>query len=170
VLVQEWIEAHGAAVRGYLRAMTGRPDLADDLWQEVFQRAWRAREEYFEQGSARAYLIRIADRLLCDYARGQKRRGAIEVQLGDESWREIEPKCSAPPPDRALETSEAVKKLWAALDELSLAQRRVLLLRYYGDLPFTEIAELIQRPLNTVLSDCRRGLGALRKSLSDLSP
>ena len=168
--IEEWIEQYGPSVRGYLRAMTGRPDVADDLWQEVFQRAWRAGQRYREIGSARAFLVRIADRLLCDHARSRKRREAVEVQLDAAGWREFDPPEGGPPPSRALEVGEANRRLWAALDSLSPSQRRVLLLRYYGELSFAEIAQLVDRPLNTVLSDCRRGLGALRKTLGDITP
>jgi RNA polymerase sigma-70 factor (ECF subfamily) len=165
--IAEWIEQHGDAVRGYLRAMTGRHDVADDLWQDVFQRVWRAGGRYDERGAARAYLIRIADRLLCDRAR-QLRRRAVERQLDDEGWRRVEPASGDPAPGRALEATEAGRRLHAALDLLSPAQRRVLLLRYYGELSFAEIAATVERPLNTVLSDCRRGLEALRGVLGGL--
>ena len=53
-----------------------------------------------------------------------------------------------------------------ALDQLSVPQRRVLLLRYYGDMSFEEIAATLECPLNTALSHCRRGLLALRRLLS----
>ena len=69
----EWSRAHGPAVRGYVLAMVRRPDLADDMTQEVFWRAWRGRERYREAGTARAYLLRIADRLVCD--RGHRNAG-----------------------------------------------------------------------------------------------
>ena len=67
--VADWEREHGQAVRGYLLAMVRRPDVADDLTQEVFCRAWQARERYRENGTARAYLFRIADRLACDFGR-----------------------------------------------------------------------------------------------------
>ena len=68
-LFADWVRDHGRAVRGFLLAMVRRPDVADDLSQEVFCRAWQARSRYREQGNARAYLLRIADRLVCDRGR-----------------------------------------------------------------------------------------------------
>jgi RNA polymerase sigma-70 factor (ECF subfamily) len=75
----QWLQSHGPAVRGYVLAMVRRPDLADDMTQEVFWRAWRGRERYREVGTARAYLLRIADRLVCDHGRKQGR----EVNLSE---------------------------------------------------------------------------------------
>jgi len=51
------------------------------------------------------------------------------------------------------------------LASLSPPQRRALLLRYYGDLSFAEIAAIMGCPLGTALSHCRRGLLKLRELL-----
>jgi RNA polymerase sigma-70 factor, ECF subfamily len=159
VSVAEWGREHGPAVRGYLLAMVRDPHVADDLAQEVFFRAWRARERYQEQGYARAYLLRIADRLVI----GQRRRARREVQLGPEAWQEAEPSADDVGPSEAAARHEALGELAEALDTLTPMQRRVLLLRYYGQLSFAEIAATVECPLNTVLSHCHRGLEALRK-------
>jgi RNA polymerase sigma-70 factor (ECF subfamily) len=147
-------------------AMVRRADVADDLAQEVFCRAWQARRRYREQGNARAYLLRIADRLLCD----RYRRGGREVTLDEKQWKQREPASRAVDPCEAATQAEAASRLTAALDCLSPQQQRVLLLRYYGQLSFAEIAEMVHCPLNTALSHCRRGLMALKKLLVEASP
>jgi RNA polymerase sigma-70 factor, ECF subfamily len=157
----QWGSAHGPAVRGYLLGMVGRPDLADDLVQEVFCRAWRARRGYREEGNARAYLLRIADHLVCDRGRKSKR----EIHLNDESWRELEPADRQTEPVDRMVREEAAAQLAAALESLTPPQRRVLLLRYYGEMGFAEIAHLMECPLGTVLSHGHRGLECLRKAL-----
>lgn len=162
----EWTRDHARAVRGYLLATVRRVDLADDLSQEVFCRAWQARRRYREEGRARAYLLQIADRLVCD--RGRK--AGREITLDEENWRRIEPVSRAAEPSETLAEAEAAGQLAAALDSLSPAQRRVLLLRYYGELSFAEIARIIDCPLNTALSHCRRGLKVLRRLLVENAP
>jgi len=162
----EWGQRHARAVRGYLLAMVRRHDLADDLTQEVFCRAWQARDRYREQGTPRAYLLRIADRLVCDYGR----KAGREVNLSEEDWKRIEPAQRDGAPSDGLAQADALRQLASALDGLSPPQRRVLLLRYYGDLPFAEIAAMIGCPVNTALSHCHRGLLALRKLLVERSP
>ncbi len=157
----DWGREHGRAVRGYLLAMVRRGDVADDLAQEVFCRAWEARQRYREQGNARAYLLRIADRLVCDLGRKAKR----EINLDEEKWKRIEPAARDAAASGILRKAEAAEQLTAALDNLSPVQRRVLMLRYYGELSFAEIAGIVDCPLNTALSHCRRGLQALRKLL-----
>jgi RNA polymerase sigma-70 factor, ECF subfamily len=156
-----WIQEHGCAVRGYLLGMVRRPDLADDLTQEVFTRAWASRQRYREQGFARAYLLKIADRLLRDH----RRRPGGEVTLEDAAWRRYEPAAAEGDPAQEIAVQETAAELVQTLDQLPPSQRRVLLLRYYGQMSFSEIATLMNAPLNTVLSHCRRGLEALRKRL-----
>jgi len=46
-------------------------------------------------------------------------------------------------------------------------QKRVLLLRFFGELEFAAIAEQMELPLGTVLSHCHRGLKSLRKMLAE---
>ena len=160
-LFADWVRDHGRAVRGFLWAALRRQDMVDELSQEVFCRAWQARSSYYEQGVARAYLLRIADRLVCD--RGRRRM--THVNLDSDGWKQYEPVFQAADPSTAAMRVEENQHLAAALDRLSPLQRRVLLLRYYGQLRFAEIAEMIDCPLNTTLSHCRRGLDALRALL-----
>jgi RNA polymerase sigma-70 factor (ECF subfamily) len=156
-----WVRDHGRAVRGYVLGLVGRDDVADDLVQEVYRRAWQARDRYHERGSPRAYLLRIADRLVCDHGR----RAGREVTLDDARWQEVQPSDGQREPSAGLLRSEARQALDRALAMLTPPQRRVLLMRYYGDLSFAEIAESLDAPLGTVLSHCRRALLALRKIL-----
>lgn len=163
-----WVLAHAAAVRGYVFGLVRRPEVADDLSQEVFRRAWQARDRYREQGHPRAYLLTIADRVVCDYARrGRRDGGEVERTLDDDCWRAIEPEAGDATPPEVLLEREMHEELDQALERLSPLQRRVLLLRYYGEMEFAQIAQVVECPLNTVLSHCRRGLLALRKILAE---
>ena len=144
--VIRWVTEHSGAVRGYLIGLVRRTDLAEDLLQEVFRRAWQARERYEEQGSPRAYLLRIADRLACDNGR---RRAHREITLDEAAWCEVEPLDRGAMPGDPLIESEAKAALAVALDALSVPQRRVLLLRYYGEMSFEEVAATLACPLNT---------------------
>jgi RNA polymerase sigma-70 factor (ECF subfamily) len=157
----DWVQTHGPAVRGYLMAMLRQTELADELSQETFFRAWQARDRYREEGNARAYLLRIADHLVCDRARKSVR----EVQVTEERWKQVEPISRPNDPADAMIRDEAVGQLNAAMEHLSPIQRRVLLLRYYGDASFAEIAEILECPLGTALSHCHRGLQTLREQL-----
>jgi RNA polymerase sigma factor (sigma-70 family) len=63
-------------------------------------------------------------------------------------------------------TPPEIDKTWAAVCRLPARQRAVIVLRFYQDLPETEIAALVGCRPGTVKSRLSRGLAALRKELS----
>jgi len=170
-----WVRDYSRAVRGFLGALLPSADLADDLTQEVFRRAWQARAGYRERGTPRAYLIRIADRLACDWFRANGARQArrehasADPLMGDgrngggESGSDLAPELQ-------LIRAEEQERLRMAIDRLTEPQRRVLMLRYFGNMEFAEIAATMEFPLSTALSHCRRGLLALRQLLAEPTP
>jgi RNA polymerase sigma-70 factor, ECF subfamily len=137
--------------------------VADDLLQDVFHRAWKARDRYRDDGKERSYLLSIADRLACD----RWRRVGRERTVGDDAWRAEAPASGDPSPAEALDRSESKTMLNDALEQLSEPQRRTLLLRYFGQMEFHEIGRLLDIPLSTALSHARRGLMALRRLLTE---
>lgn len=155
--LEQWVREHSRQLLGYLLAMVRNRATAEDLLQEVFLRAWQARDRYREDGKARAYLFRIADRLVVDQNRRRK-----PVELDERGWTRVEPQAPETPPDR-LAAEETERRLREALGQLSVPQQRTLLLRYFGALGFDEIAQILDCPLSTVLSHARRGLAALRR-------
>jgi RNA polymerase sigma factor (sigma-70 family) len=58
-----------------------------------------------------------------------------------------------------------IDETWAELCQLPVRQRTVVVLRFYEDLPLTEIARLLDRPAGTVRSDLHRALESLRRTL-----
>lgn len=158
-----WAHEHGRSVLGYLLAQVRDPHVADDLLQEVFVRAWQARQRYEDTGRERAYLIRIADRLACDWARRPRHEAPLEMP--DSCAAEPAGECDFPWQELVL--AERREELATALASLSESQRRILLLHYYGSLSFAEIANLLSCPLNTALSHARRGILALRRILME---
>jgi RNA polymerase sigma-70 factor, ECF subfamily len=164
--IAEWVREYGGAVRGYLRGIIGQLDAIDDLFQEVFSRAWQGRRRYEERGHARAYLLQIADRVVCD----RFRRTKPETTLGEGIWEIVEKSAKMSEPSQNAVRNEAARRLDAALGQLNPLQKRALLLRYFGQLSFHEIAETLGCPLNTALSHCHRGLQSLRKQFEGDEP
>ena len=113
----DWVREHGRVVRGFLLASVRRIDVADELSQEVFCRAWQARASYREQGAARAYLLRIADRLVCD----RSRRNGTHVNLDHDGWEQHEPVCAAADPPAAAMRAEENRELGGGLGSVVAA-------------------------------------------------
>lgn len=163
--IAQWAALYGAAVRGYILSMVRKPELADDLSQEVFLRAWKSFDQYTEQGEAKAFLMKIAYRTVCN----SRRKTVWEVSVDDETWSGIEPADVSKTPEQSARQKELGGELSRILDKLSESEKRVLTLRYYGEMKFNEIADLMELPLNTVLSHAHRGLAKMRDLMTNES-
>ena len=140
-----FLAEHAGLVR-LATVMCGSPARAEELVQDAFAGAWTRWDELQRPG---AYLRRSVVNATINATRRRER--------SEEPLPEADPVApDAPPPDTDL---------LAVLDELPPVQRAVVVLRFYLDLPLAEIAEAVDRPLNTVKSDLRRALAALSGEL-----
>jgi RNA polymerase sigma-70 factor (ECF subfamily) len=70
-------------------------------------------------------------------------------------------------PDELLERKNLSEELENKIKEIPDLYRLILLMRYKDDLTLQEIAEVLDKPYNTVKSQHQRALATLRKKLSD---
>jgi RNA polymerase sigma-70 factor (ECF subfamily) len=157
-------------VFGLLYRLTGSRDVAEDLMQETFLRLVRTIGRYEHVGRFESWLFRIAANLARDRARQFGRRGEMAplAVTSDECYGVGEPMGQGgDDPREAVETREDAKRLAASIDRLSDAEREVILLRHYSELPFREIAALLGIPLGTALARAHRALNRLRDDLAD---
>ena len=152
-------------VYGLLFRLVGRPDVAEDLMQETMLRAFRSLGTYRPEGKFRAWVFRIAVNLARDWIRRQPREPSVSLDDGEDPPVAVSLRTMAPP-DASMGRREGSKRVEAAIARLSAPDREVLLLRYYGDLAFKDIARTTGEPLGTVLARAHRAL----KKLGDLLP
>jgi RNA polymerase sigma factor (sigma-70 family) len=127
--------------------MCGSRDLSEDLVQSAFA---STHSKWDDIDNHLAYLRRAVVNLAKDGQRQGYRWLRIAPLLRSESV--------VLPPE--------IDDTWALLLRLPSAQRAVIVLRYYEDLPLVEIADILDRPQSTVRSDLHRGLDRLRRELS----
>lgn len=130
----ELVERHQARVFATLRKITGDPDLAMDLAQDAFIRAWERLDRFEGRSAFSTWLYRIAVRLAYDALEHARRTaGRLDRDVAD----------PAPGPDRHAERSVDAAELERRIAELPDMQRAVLVLRTYEELPYREIAEIL---------------------------
>jgi RNA polymerase sigma-70 factor, ECF subfamily len=127
-------------------------NIAEELRQEVFIKAFRAIENFRGDCQIRSWLVPIAKNEALTYLR--KKRG-LEVAIDPD---EIDPKR---PMDEQLEDKEIVEKI---LTPLSREEHQLLLLRYSEGLTVQEIADRLGSNEKTVGSRLSRLLKKLRLS------
>lgn len=111
---------------------------AQDLTAQVFMHAYRAAEQFRNDGASyRSWLFRIAHNALASWRRGRQR-----VPLPVPDLPEI---ADASTPDMAesAASAETARALWSVVSELPASDRELVALRYVEDLPPREIARIV---------------------------
>ena len=164
------VDRYSARLYGFLFRMTGQPEDAEDMVQEVFVRMVKSIARYEEDGRFEAWLFRIAANLARDRGRRQKRNpvvGSINEDstetVGDRSGHRIGLAPSHQDPEQRMTLTQEIARLQTALNRLPTEEREVVMLRHYTDMSFAEIADLMATPLGTALARAHRGLAKLRK-------
>ena len=163
------LERQGPGLFNYLLHRLGRREEAEDVYAEVFMKAWQGWGAYREQGRAQAWLFTIARRSCVDAARrGRHRRTeALETEVDGVSLLDKVPS-PEPGPEREAEGGYARARIARALAELPVEQREVFLMREFGGLSFAEVAAATECPLPTALARMRYAVQKLRARLGDL--
>jgi RNA polymerase sigma-70 factor (ECF subfamily) len=166
--IEQQLVAAAPRVYGFLIRLVGRPDVAEDLMQETMLRAFRSLETYLPEGKFHAWVFRIATNLARDWIRSRKRRPVTGLE--DDSDALPATLRGDARPEAGLVRSEQAQAVEMAVAQLSDADREVLLMRYYGELPFKEIARATGEPLGTVLARAHRALAKLGDLVSEEEP
>lgn len=144
-------------MRRYARALLRKPEDADDLVQDVLERALARWQQHRRAASLRAWLFAILHNLAIDRLRQRKRRGRPE------SIETVEDARLATPPEQASGIEQGdIMALVASLPE---DQRAVLLLIGVEDLTYAEAAAVLDVPLGTVMSRLSRARERLRRMM-----
>lgn len=160
------IRRHQAAVFSYLLHMVRDREVALDLAQESFVRAWNALPSYDPERRFRTWLFCIATNLSRNHFRGAARfrRACDRVRI------QLEWAGGVINPRDELQERSLEQQVRAAVDRLPEAYRQVVWLRYFDDLSSAEIGEIVSLSPAAVDMRLSRARGLLRKSLADLAP
>jgi len=166
---RQLVERHQDRIFGYLMGMVKDRAVANDLFQETFERVIKAmqgqRGSYDRQGQWLSWVMSIARNAAIDHTRKQKKWTDVpqDEDDGRSFWDTLED--DSPYADEQLHRAEQREWLDEHIEELAPEQKEVLLLRQETDLTFREIAELQDVSINTALGRMRYALKNLRKMM-----
>ena len=166
---RQLVERHQDRIFGYLMGMVKDRAVANDLFQETFERVIKAmhgeRGSYDRQGQWLSWVMSIARNAAIDHTRKQKKWTDVpqDEDDGRSFWDTLED--DSPYADEQLHRAEQREWLDEHIEQLAPEQKEVLLLRQETDLTFREIAELQDVSINTALGRMRYALKNLRKMM-----
>jgi RNA polymerase sigma-70 factor (ECF subfamily) len=152
---------HYRPIARFFRNKVG-PDRVADLIQETFVASVEGRERIQDSSRFRAYLLRIAYRVLCKHLRETYRRP--ESDLDAVSAVDIDPSPSA-----IIAKAQEQRLLLEGLRAIPLNYQVVLELHYWEELTTNEIAELLEIPVGTARSRLLRARDALEAAMSSIA-
>ncbi len=150
----------------YMRA----PDLADDVTQDTFLRAYRAIDTFNNDNGLgfRSWLLRITSNRALDVLRSQKRRPVDSLDAAmDNASTNWSPEDSSETPYEFIERGDLAKQLEWALGQISPDQRIVVILSDIHGHSYDEIAEITGVAPGTVKSRLHRARARLRDVLQE---
>ena len=127
----------------------------EDLVQETYLKLWEYRERYVRTAKLSTFLFLIARQVRIDALRHTTRREARE-----ENWGKEQPATTGP------DYSAKDDVRWA-VSQLSEPLREVVELGVFQDLPYAEVAEILEIPVGTVKSRMSNALKKLREMFND---
>lgn len=150
------VDAYASRLYGYFYRLTGDRNLSDELLSELFMRLVEKIGTY-KGGSFESWLFRIASNIFHDHLRSRKRhRKLLDSRRAEMEFQTPEPKVSDV-------KDEKLDKLQIQLGRVDADTKELIMLRFYSDLSFKEIAEVRSEPIGTALSKLHRGLKKLRE-------
>ncbi|MBD3346966.1 MAG: sigma-70 family RNA polymerase sigma factor [Chitinivibrionales bacterium] len=152
-------EKYKHRVFGFLMRMTGDRNKAEDLMQDTFIAALRNINQFDKNRNFLSWIFGIAHKRTIDYFRHAK----VESDHEEDAVSSIGSKFETP--EGSMSNRSLREKINEAVQCLEASQREVFLLRELGDVPFKDIAEIMNCPINTALGRMRLALKNIRKEL-----
>ena len=160
-------DRYSRVVYSFALRIVGDPQLAEELLQEVFFRAWQQGGAFREtRGAFVTWLLSITHNMAIDEVRKRRRR----PQKADSEDPET---VLAAVPDTRQDVEDEVwlsslrSTIEGALTQLPAAQRTAIELAYFGGLTQREIADRLGEPLGTIKTRMRLGIQKLREQLGE---
>ncbi|HLH24858.1 MAG TPA: sigma-70 family RNA polymerase sigma factor [Chloroflexota bacterium] len=153
---QTLYESHLDTIYRYVYYKVGNGQLAEDLTQQIFMKAWEAINRYqWRELPFQHWLLRLARNTVIDHYRSTKPTNASLLDpIGD-----------GIDPEEELAQSEMIHTLQEAVRQLPDEQREVIVLRFIEQMPHADVALHLGKSAATVRVIQHRALQALRRLL-----
>ena len=167
-LLDQLIETYQHRLLRYLLFLTGKREVAEDLFQETWMRVLLRGAQYNGKARFDTWLFTIARNLVIDLSRKRQMASLDEMSEGGEDERPFEVAIDGPSPFEQFATREDRAEVAEVLLKLEPNYREVLTLRFHEEMSLEEIASVTRAPLSTVKSRLYRGLAALKPEVESL--
>jgi RNA polymerase sigma-70 factor (ECF subfamily) len=167
-ILDQLIELYQHRLLRYLLFLTGKREVAEDLFQETWMRVLVRGAQYNGKARFDTWLFTIARNLVIDLSRKRTMASLDEMTEAGEEERPFQIEADGPSPLEQFQSRENCAEVAEVLLKLEPNYREVLVLRFHEELSLEEIAGVTRAPLSTVKSRLYRGLAALKPEMERL--
>jgi RNA polymerase sigma-70 factor, ECF subfamily len=167
-MLDRLIEQYQHRLLRYLLFLTGKREVAEDLFQETWMRVLLRGAQYNGKARFDTWLFTIARNLVIDLSRKRTMASLDEMSENGGDDRPFEIATQGPSPLDQFQSREDCAEVGEVLLKLEPGYREVLVLRFFEELSLEEIAAVTKAPLSTVKSRLYRGLAALKPQMEQL--
>lgn len=162
------IQRHSKRVLDYIRMMVKNNEIADDIFQETFIKVVKFIDDkrYTDNGKFLSWVLRIAHNQVIDHFRQAKQQNNISESEAGYDIINTRKFSDSTIEDRLI-TDQIETDLRKLVENLPEEQKEVVMMRYFGDMSFKEIAEQTDVSINTALGRMRYALINLRKMIKE---
>jgi RNA polymerase sigma-70 factor (ECF subfamily) len=169
----EMVRRYGPPVFDLIYRMVGQQELAEDLTQETFVKAFRALDRHDLERKPSAWILRIANNTAIDYVRRKRpdsTRSPLAMTPGQIDRRAMRVPTPRVTPTASTDLRKFAAALKRAMRRLRPEYQRCFTLRHMERRSYNEIAEIVHLPPGTVNSHVHRAKQELRRMLHPLRP
>jgi len=170
----ELVRRYGDRVLGYLIKMSGNREQAEDLFQETFKRV-HEKAHTFRGPQFKSWLFKIATNAALDGRRRSRRMKAISLNqqfdsdnMNSEQLGVIATADDSYNPSEQASKAEQTEQVRQAIELLPERQRATLVLAYYQQLSYTDVAQVLGCSVGTVKTQMFRALKTLADKLPEI--
>ena len=159
------LKRHESRVFSYIFYIVKSKDIADDIFQETFVKAITTIRQgrYTESGKFSAWITRIAHNLIIDHYRQEKSENQVSSDTDDGVDLFNRREFSDGTIEDLLISKQITDDVRRLIRALPKSQRQVLVMRYYRNMSFKEIAEATGVSINTALGRMRYAILNMRR-------
>jgi len=158
------VNRHQSKIYGYIYSKVSNRDITEDIFQETFFKVihtLKSKKYYNEEGKFLSWVLRIASNLIIDKFRNDKKMPldrdtddlSVFYRISDNSLNV----------EKRLIKEQINIDLKAIIEKLPHDQKEVIMMRYFLDMSFKEIADFTGVSVNTTLGRMRYAITNLRK-------
>ena len=162
------LPAYVDGLYAYAMVLSRNPAMAADLVQETYLRALKAKESLRPDSNVKSWLFTILRNIWLNHLRHERAGPKIAELDSDQNLADVSIATSEDPHDLYVRNVQH-EQVRTAIQQLPIEFREIIILREYQELSYSEIANVLQCPVGTVMSRLARARSKLGDMLS-ISP